>query len=405
MQKSQSTTESNSQLKNALMLLPLLASIVAIAPLAIDMYLPAMPTIAKDLNTNINTVQNSLSIYLAGYALGMMIFGPTADRIGRRKVVIIGLIGFIIFSVALAFAKTADQFLTLRFFQAMISSGATVVVPGVIRDMYGKHTAKGLSYVSMIMMVAPMIAPAIGTFILHFTGWRSIFIVLAAYAVLILGLVIWKLPNSMPSNKDRNWLAEFATNYKTVFAHKIARFDIFTSMFVSFCFFCYLTAISFIYIEYFKASEQMFSLLFGLNVGSLLITNFINSRLVERFGSPKLLKIGMFLSLFWAIVLFSLVQMDFGLYWIAAAIIFLLSGLSFTATNADALILTKFAQQSGTATAVIGTLRFGSGALAGPLLALLFVGTPSHFAWLVFGSVICVLIVQLMKQRALKQLQ
>ncbi|MFT5529930.1 MAG: DHA1 family bicyclomycin/chloramphenicol resistance-like MFS transporter, partial [Alteromonadaceae bacterium] len=148
------------------LLLPLLASILAISPLAIDMYLPAMAIMATELNSDMPMVQNSLSIYLLGYALGLLFFGPLADKHSRRLLVVIGIGGFILASLILPFSQNIEQFLSLRFVQAFISSAATVIVPGTIREYYGKNMAKGFSYVSMIMMVAPMIAPAIGAILL-----------------------------------------------------------------------------------------------------------------------------------------------------------------------------------------------------------------------------------------------
>ena len=142
--------------------LPLLASIVALTPLAIDLYLPAMLVIASDLNSNLESVQVSLSSYLGGYALGMMVFGPLADRFSRTRLTQVGLLGFAVSSIALAITRDIDAFCVLRIVQAFFGAAATVVVPGVIRHYYKEHTAKGMSYVSMIMMVAPLIAPSLG---------------------------------------------------------------------------------------------------------------------------------------------------------------------------------------------------------------------------------------------------
>lgn len=141
---------------NLALLIPMLSAIVAITPLAIDMYLPAMSTLASSFNSSVTTVQQSLSLYLAGYALGMLTFGPIADRIGRRPLVLLGLTGFGLISLALAFVTSVEVFLGLRFLQAFIGAAATVVVPGYIKEVYGKNTAKGMSYVSLIMMLAPL---------------------------------------------------------------------------------------------------------------------------------------------------------------------------------------------------------------------------------------------------------
>ena len=211
-------------------LLPLLAAIIAISPLAIDMYLPAMPILAKALNTDISMVQNTLSIYLLGYALGLLFFGPLADQYSRRKLVFIGILGFSFISLVLPFVDTIEQFLSLRFVQAFISSAATVVVPGTIREYYGKNTAKGLSYVSMIMMLAPMIAPSIGSALLVLHSWQLIFFFLAGYSLLVLLFAIRYLPERKPQ-LERN--ISFLGRYKIVLSCQQVRFDLITSMVVS----------------------------------------------------------------------------------------------------------------------------------------------------------------------------
>ena len=136
-------------------LMVLLASIYALTPFAVDTYLPAMPIIADDLHTHIGTMQQSLSIFLAAYSAGMLVFGPLADKIGRRPLVIFGIAGFACASLALAQVTHIETFLLARALQAFCGAAATVVIPGVIRQMYQEHTAKGMSYLSMMMMLAP----------------------------------------------------------------------------------------------------------------------------------------------------------------------------------------------------------------------------------------------------------
>lgn len=371
----------------------LLAAVIATTPLAIDMYLPAMPQLATSLQTTGLLVQQSLSIFLAFYGIGMLLFGPLADAIGRRPLALWGLAIFCVASLLLSQTESIEWFLTWRALQALAGSAATVVIPGIIRALYQEHTAKGMSYVSMMMMLAPLLAPAIGSLVLFVASWHWIFVVLAGYAMVIGALAAKFLPE-INSKAERSKL-DFFGSYQVVFAHRQARPLIAISMFASFSFFCFLTAVPFVYIEFFKVDEQTFSLLFGTNVLMLILANFTNSRLVTRFGSHQMLKAGWCSALLFASGLLAVSLAGLPLLWTVLMIAPLMASLGLIATNADALILIAFPKHSGTATAVIGTLRFGIGALAGPLLALFANGSNVPFATLMFAGVVAITIARL----------
>ncbi|WP_281269090.1 multidrug effflux MFS transporter [Thalassotalea euphylliae] len=385
-------------------LLPLLASIMAVSPLAIDLYLPAMPQIADELTTTMPSVQNTLSIYLVGYALGLLFFGPLADKYPRRNLVMIGLLGFTLATLALPFATSIEAFTGVRFVQAFISSAATVVVPGTIREIYQKNTAKGLSYVSMIMMLAPMIAPSIGSVILALHSWQAIFFALAFYACLILLFAFKQLPNRAESiaNKESEQQAEpqittpsFLGRYKIVLGNKPARLELIASMMISLAFFAYITAVPFVYMTVFQVSEFTFSVLFAATVAALMTAHFINTRLVVRKGSRAMLGYGLLVAVVSASSLVIVNYWQLPIAYTIASVLPLMGSISMIAVNADAIILQKFAEQSGTATAVIGVLRFGIGGLAGPILAFFYDGSAMPFSLLMWLSVLVVLLVQL----------
>lgn len=384
---------------NLALLIPMLSAIIAITPLAIDLYLPAMATLAGSFHTDITMVQQSLSIYLAGYALGMLCFGPLADRIGRRPMVIIGLTGFSVVSLALAFVTNIEWFLGLRFLQAFIGAAATVVVPGYIKEVYGKNTAKGMSYVSLIMMLAPLVAPSIGSLILEFGEWHLIFFILGFYAMALLALVLWKL--KMPSDKDVSNRSQksFFGAYAVVFTKPGVKLHIASGVLTSFAFFCYLTASPFVYMEVFGLDKSLFAILFSTNVGALMLANVVNSRIVMRYGSRRILKVATLLAIMAGSVLLSVNWLALSYHYTVAALLPFMAFLGVMSVNADAIVLMKFQKETGTATAVVGTLRFGFGALAGPLLALFYTGTAVPFSALMLAAVMLVAVCQFFAHR------
>ncbi|WP_144208641.1 multidrug effflux MFS transporter [Shewanella donghaensis] len=374
------------------MLIPMLAAIVAITPLAIDMYLPAMSAIALSYSTHVTTVQQSLSIYLAGYALGMLTFGPLADRFGRRPLVILGLSGFTIVSLLISLCHNIELFLALRFAQAFIGAAATVVVPGYIKEIYGDNTAKGMSYVSLIMMLAPLLAPSVGSLILEAGEWPLIFLSQSCYAIFLLGIVLFKLKMPSDKAKDARSTKSFLAAYKTVFTRQGVKLNITCGVLTSFAFFCYLTASPFIYMEVFQLDKTLFSILFSTNVGALMLANIVNSRIVGRFGSNRMLFAATVFATLAAVGLLIVNILGLSYHFTVGMLIPLMGCLGVMSVNADAIVLMKFKKETGTATAVIGTLRFGFGALAGPLLAFFYTGTAVPFSAMMLGAIILVMV-------------
>jgi DHA1 family bicyclomycin/chloramphenicol resistance-like MFS transporter len=377
------TSAPSAHLRNSLPLL-LMAAIAALPPLAVDMYLPAIPQIADDFSTSISTVQNSLSIFLLGFGTGMLVYGPLSDRHGRRPLALFGLAAFAVSSAMLMFSPSDFWFLALRLLQGFLGSAATIVIPAMIRDCYGKDTARGMSTVFMIMLVAPLVAPLLGSLTLMLLPWEGIFGFLALYAGILLVLTWRFLPETLATKHTPASATPqrpgLLASYRVILGQQSIYCDLVCYMLSALAFFTYLTSVSFVYITWFGASETLFGVLFAFSAGALIVANWVNVRLVSRQGSRRLMRAGLLLGLGFALALQLLLALDFGLYWAVAAFVCIVGCLGIASVNADALVLMQFPQQASSAAAVTGTLRFGFGALAGPILAWIHNDTPAPIA-------------------------
>lgn len=373
--------------------LPLLSAIAALPPMAVDMYLPAMPQIALDFGSSLNTIQNSLSLFLLGFGLGMLVWGPLADKHGRQPLARFGLASFALASLLLVFSNNATLFLGLRFVQGILGSAATVTVPAMIRDTFGKDTAKGMSTVMIIMLVAPLVAPLVGSTILALAPWEGLFVFQTVYALTLLVLV-WKL---LPETRPAAFAAAASSplrNYQIIFGQRRIYWDIFTYMLLALTFFLYLTAVSFIYITWYGVSETAFGYLFACSAAALIIANITNRQLVSRVTPRRMLRYALGAALVCTALLFAGFLLGIGLA--ATVLIFfgIVGCLGIAWVNADALIIMEFPQQAGSASAVVGTMRFGVGAMAGPLLAWTYTGTPKPVAALMLGCLVLAALLQ-----------
>ncbi|MCA1896800.1 MFS transporter, partial [Shewanella putrefaciens] len=200
----------------------------------------------------------------------------------------------------------------------------------------------------------------------------------------------------MPSDKDQDTRSQksFLGAYATVFSRAGVKLNIASGVLTSFAFFCYLTASPFIYMEVFDLDKSFFAILFSINVGALMLANILNTRVVGRYGSLRMLHVSTFFGTLAGVGLLAVNLLELSYHFTVMMLIPLMGCLGIMSVNADAIVLMKFKQETGTATAVIGTLRFGCGALAGPLLAVFYNGTAVPFSALMLAAVVLVGICQ-----------
>ncbi|ATB68144.1 major facilitator superfamily protein, DHA family [Sulfurospirillum diekertiae] len=337
-----------------------LASLSAITPLAIDMYLPSFPAIATDLHTSIPNVEFSLSLYFFGMAMGQLLGGPISDAYGRRPMVMIGLIVFGMSSLLLSITNQIEIFWILRALQSFGGGVATVNVSATVRDMFnGKESARIFSLIAMVMLMAPLLAPTLGALVLKFFEWEAIFLILGFYTLFALIFYLFRFP----AIKQIRTKITPIQNYKTVLSHKLAMVFIVSQILCTSGMYTFITSSSFVYMEHFHVSASRFSLFFGVNVLMMMIFGRLNVWVVKRKDPLQLLRFGVIVQAIVGIMLF--VLRDAGLFVIFPLVGLYVGILGFVFGNSVSLTLEFFPSISASANAIIGVLQYSVGALMG----------------------------------------
>jgi len=360
-------------------LLPVLAMLTAFAPLSIDMYLPSFPTLTQAFGTDAARVQLTLSAFLLGFGLSPLVYGPLADRFGRRPTLMIAATLYIGASALCALATDIDHLIALRFLQALGAGGGPVIVRAIIRDLYShEDAARTMSLMMVIVGAAPMLAPLIGGVLLVEFGWRSIFWVLAGFGLACIVLIQLALRESLPAQYRRPLaLKTTVGSYFSLLTNARYLGFVLTGSLLFAGMFAYLSGSPFVFIDLFGVSERFYGVLFAMNVAGMVLTATLNSRLVRRYGPRKMLRAGVIVvALTGAALLIVGLSGVGGLPLIMATLFPLFCALSLVAPNATASALQDFPHMAGTASALAGGLQFGLGALSGALVGAWHDGTP-----------------------------
>jgi DHA1 family bicyclomycin/chloramphenicol resistance-like MFS transporter len=358
-----------------------LGGLTALPPLSMDMYLPALPQVTSALHSPAATVQLTLTACLAGMALGQLVVGPLSDRWGRRRPLLIGMIVYVLATAVCAFAPSAELLITFRLIQGLAGAAGIVISRAVVRDMYdGVEMARFFSTLMLISGVAPIIAPVIGGQILRLTDWRGVFAVLTVVGAL-LTLVVWRwLHETLPP--ERRHTGELSGTFgamRRLLADRPFAGYVLTGSFAFAALFTYVSASPFVVQDIYGASPQTFSLLFGLNSIGIVGVGQLNGKvLIGRVDMDKVLGVGLALIILASVALVVLTTGVFGragLPAIAAALFVLMASMGLALPNTSASALMRTRRDAGSASALIGTSSFLTGALIAPLAGIAGDGT------------------------------
>ncbi len=374
--------------KEYLSLILTLGTLTALGPLAIDLYLPAMPAIASSMGEPLSRIQYTLSAYTIGFALSQLIYGPLSDRIGRRKVMYPGIVFFALTSFLAAYSTSAIELIIVRILQAFSAAAIMVTIPAMIRDLMPREqVAKTLSSILMVMTVAPLAAPLLGGQILKYFGWEMLFVFLAIAAVLALVLAVFRIKETL-KEEDRLVVppVQLALNYANILRNREAMGCILCHSLFFGGMFAFIAGSPFIYIELYGVQPDQYGLLFAINILAMSVTNMVNIRLVEKYKLYAILRNGSLLASVAALVLLFNAATGFGgIAGLMIPIAIYISCIGFTGPNSNALALSHFPKSAGSANALAGALRFIVAGIASALVGVLHNGTAIPMAAVMAG--------------------
>ena len=371
----------------AAVLLVLLGCLTAIGPLSLDMYLPAFPQMAADLDAAQAQIQLSLTTCLIGMAAGQLVTGPLSDRWGRRRPVLIGISAYVLLALACAAAPSAELLAATRFAQGFAGGTGVVVARAVVRDLYaGRAAAKYFSRLTLVFGVVPVAAPSLGSLVLGFTSWRGVFLVIALIGLLLaVANALW-LPETLPAHRrSTGGLRAFGRTARTLATDRVYLGFALTQGLAFAGLFAYISGSSFVFQDVFGLSSTAFSVIFGLNAVAFVALGQLNGRLVDRYEPRRLLVTALTVGAVTAVTLLG-ASLTGSVLLVALLLFVFMGSLGMVMPNGTALALDRHPRTAGTAAALMGAIQSVVGSLAAPLVGLGGEGSAVPMAVVVCGA-------------------
>jgi DHA1 family bicyclomycin/chloramphenicol resistance-like MFS transporter len=338
----------------------------AIGPFAIDMYLPALPTIADDFHASPAAVQGSLMAFFLAVALCQIIYGPVSDSFGRKAPLYFGSLLYVVGAVGCSFAPSIEWLIVARFVQGVGACAGMTIPRAVVRDLHtGHEAARLMSLLMLVFSVSPILAPLFGSFVIAFGSWREIFLAMSVAAVLIIVLVAFTLGETRPTEQRIPFnIATIAASYAELFRDRHYLGLVLIGGFGMASFFAFLSGSSFVYIEHFGLTPWQYSVAFSVNAVAFIGMAQATGYFGKRFGLPRVVRSALTFYVMSTGTLFLLtvagvdnMYMLAGLLWVGFA------AMGLVIPSTAALSLENYGRTAGTAAALMGTLQLVVGAI------------------------------------------
>lgn len=363
----------------------ILGFLTAVAPLSIDMYLPSLPFLAKDLHASTSVAQLSLTACLVGLAAGQLVAGPISDARGRRMPLLIGTGLYIVASILCAFTTSIYALIGLRLVQGFAGSAGIVIARAVVRDFFeGHEMTRFFALLMLVNGVAPIAAPILGGQILRFTSWHGVFFVLTLLGCLMFMSVLFGLPESLPKDRRHTGgIKQTLTNMSELSKDRAFMGYALTIGLIFAAMFAYISGSPFVFQGIFGVSPQTFSLIFAANGLGIILAGQAAGRASLRFGETRTLVTGLSIAGTAGILFLLVIVLQTGIFGVLVPLFFVVSMIGVVGTTATSLAMQAQGSRAGSAAAFIGVPQMILGALVAP-----FVGVMGSHADLPLGLLI-----------------
>ncbi len=371
-----------------------LGSLAMLGPLTIDTYLPAFPQIAQDFAVGPARVQLTLTAMLFGLGVGQLLVGPLSDAVGRRRPLLAGLVAHVVASLLCAAAPNITLLTVARLVQGVAGAAVAVVCAALVRDLFsGARMATVLSRLVLVMGVAPIIAPSIGSAVLHVTDWHGVFVVVALAALALIGVALRWVPETLPPSRRLRLDARTPVRaYAALLTDRSYLAVVGVAAMGFAALFAYVGGSSFVLQDVFGLDTAQFGLVFGVNSVALTVFSQVNPALVRRFGPVRVLSAAIALMLAGSVTLLLLARLQVGgLLGFVGPVTLTLMAVGLVLPNCSVIALQPHADTAGTAAAMIGALQFAVAAAAAPLVGALADGTAAPVGLVMVGAALVAL--------------